>query len=287
MSKISPKLHLVVVLLVFLSFFLVPKIVFGANSSLSFSPSDAQFEANANKTVDVVLDTSGEQIVGVDLIIDYDPDVFEITAIVGDLQIFSYKTKEIIDNPGGRIKVGLSNDYGKTFSGKASIATIYFRFKNLDRSTDMQFFYEQNNTNDSNVVNSAGIDVLNSAGNFKVKTTSNTNTSETTPDPNVLGVTNRQVNKIEQGGNLSLSPTDSEFVFPNKIESNPSVLGTDILKDLQPETQTGNFIIFLTIVGIVLLVIIVFATAIFIYHENKKIEQSNHTGSIKTDIILE
>lgn len=239
--------------------------------SLSFSPDNFNYEANSSKTAVIVVDAAEEKIVGIDLVMEYDPSTIEVTA-VGDLKVFSYKVKEIIDNKVGRTKVGFSNDFGKTFSGTANIATVFFNIKNTSKSANIKFVFSPGETKDTNIVNFAGRDVLTIVGSLNVNFNSAVE-STPTPTSTVLGNKNKPTKATDKVTKIPKKPNESGFVFPDNIKENPQVLGEEFsLESPAPNVQKNPRYVFVILAGLGFVLFIILAAIVLarFYKKNER-----------------
>ncbi|EKE14132.1 MAG: hypothetical protein ACD_12C00659G0001, partial [uncultured bacterium] len=223
--------------------------------SLSFSPDSISLKKDSNSSVDIYLNPGKEEIVGVDLVMSFDPNNIELTNI-SDYGLLTYKAKEIIDNNSGKLKVAFSNDFGKYFSGtSARLTTIYFKSKSQNSKSSFSFSFEKGKTNDTNIVNKAGIDVLESVNSLSI-TNSNSSAVASSEKPKPT----KAVDKILASNQeeRTLKSNEEKFVFPSNIsENNPEVLGEGTTEI--PVLQKHTNYLFYILIAVVMFLISVFA----------------------------
>ena len=224
--------------------------------SLSFSPDSISLKKDSNSSVDIYLNPGKEEIVGVDLVMSFDPNNIELTNI-SDYGLLTYKAKEIIDNNSGKLKVAFSNDFGKYFSGStARLTTIYFKSKSENSKSVFSFTYEAGMTNDTNVVNKAGIDVLESVNSLTLTNASSLNAILNNEKPKPT----KAVDKILASNQeeRTLKSNEENFIFPSNIsENNPEVLGEGTTEI--PVLQKHTNYLFYILIAVVMFLISVFA----------------------------
>ena len=108
------------------------------NSAVIFlSPQARTMTLGESFSSDIVLDTDGKPVDGVDIYaLHYDPTILKVIDSVSGqsgVQIEPGKdtgytvAKNTVDEKTGTIKIGLSSAGGKTFTGKGVLATIHFK----------------------------------------------------------------------------------------------------------------------------------------------------------------
>ena len=224
-----------------------PKSAFASN--LEFSPSNLTILPNSSGSFDIVLDAS-EKIVGVDLILIFDPGKIKITSI-SDLGVFSYKTKQLIDNDSGKVKLALSEVFGKTFIGNSHLATINFEAKVSTGGGNISFLFEKGKTKDTNVVDQNGKDVLTNVNSLSL-TIENQNSVVSTTDTANNFATPQNVLAENTGNNNTtdkvLSANDSKFVFPESVSEKTDTNSQKTIPVSKTPTVTRNYFLIFYIV---------------------------------------
>jgi hypothetical protein len=158
LSKSLNKLFLIIALL---GFFLAihPKKTEAA--IISLDPQNANVSVNANFDVKVNLDTKADNTTAVDLILNYDPAMLEISNVTfSSPTLFPVNTKTI-DNTNGKLLItSTQQDAINSYSGNNTLAVLTMRMK-APGSASLIIACEINKTNDSNVFKTGtSLDVL-------------------------------------------------------------------------------------------------------------------------------
>lgn len=173
------------------SFFLLNlSAVSAASAGLKFSTNTLSVTKGEQRSVGLVLVPSGNSVVGVDLILHFDPQHLKVIDII-DKKVLSAMPYKNIDNSQGIVKAALSNNYGKYTTEEAVFAELVIEARET-ASTNISFDYALGKTTDTNVAVLGGNDVLGKVDNLTVTissansspgqtTNSTTSTSETTP----------------------------------------------------------------------------------------------------------
>lgn len=205
-------------LLIVFSFFplLFPRLVDA--STLQFAETRKDISVGEETSVSIELNPQGNSILGVDIVVLYDPNVLSVID-VQDQKLFSQKTAQIIDSEKGILKVAFANEYGKYVTKKGTVGEIIILGKSEAKETFLSFHFVKDETIDSNVTGYRGIDYLTSVNTLAltINTSLPTNPS-TTPDPTVTT-------------NATLTPTRGQgknrISTPTKTANNQSVLGAE------------------------------------------------------------
>ncbi len=130
-------------------------------ATLDLVPTQTEIQTGDSVTVDVMLDTQGADIDGVDLYsLHFDPQIFSATVTPGDLM--PYTVYEKVDNVEGTVKFSQLSAWGSTFNGTGILATITLTAKTSGESS-LYFDFILGSTIDTNVA-AQGQDVLTSVG---------------------------------------------------------------------------------------------------------------------------
>lgn len=158
-----PKLYLYVLVL------LLP--IISNAATLTLSPSSNTVSVNGTFTVNIVLDTTGTGTYGVDVnrlrfnpailqVVDSDTGTSGVQISAGSLMPVT--TLNSVDNVGGTIQFSQLANFGSTFTGSGTFATITFRGVGAGNSSVTMDFTNGSGT-DSNVAG-LGSDLLTSVG---------------------------------------------------------------------------------------------------------------------------
>lgn len=134
-------------------------------ASLALSPATGTFNKGCTFSVDIVLDTGGSQVDGVDVILFYDPTRFSATGIRSGT-VFADYPGNTIDPQAGKLTVSGLASAASPYNGKGVLASI--DFKVLDNAptgiVQMKFDFDPNDkakSNDSNIAEHATVaDIL-------------------------------------------------------------------------------------------------------------------------------
>src|SRR3989344_4874102 len=130
----------------------VPKYVFAEQGAmLYFDPETLEISKDAETTVDLYVDTRNVNVVGIDLVLSYDPNYIEIIKITDQHQ-FSSEIYENINNSSGTIKAAFSNSFGTYSSGNLNFASLTLKGKKDVSGAIIFINYEPGNTKDTNNV---------------------------------------------------------------------------------------------------------------------------------------
>lgn len=124
----------------------------GTVGKISLITPKASVKLNEAIPVTVMVDTGGHTIDGVDLIVQYDPKILEVTT--GNLtkgQILDEYPLMSVDASKGLISVSGINRSGNGFSGSGQFAVINLRAKQKGK-TSLTIDFKQGSTTDSNLV---------------------------------------------------------------------------------------------------------------------------------------
>lgn len=155
--------------------------VWAAGAKLEFVPSSLTLTAGETKAVDVMVSPNGNQVVGVDLIIQFDPTAISLQQIT-NRGAFPTQLGTQIDNSSGTAKVAFSNPVGVYLTNPATVAEIVLTGKNPTANTALTFSFIAGKTNDTNVVIPHGQDSLTTVGPLTLTVTDGTSASPG-PDP--------------------------------------------------------------------------------------------------------
>ena len=161
-------LKIIIATVLILSFFLSnSEILYAAAANLSFEKKVWNLPQESVDKIGIVIDPGGNSVIGVDILITYDPKYIEIVDIE-DLGIFSGKTGQVIDNQIGSVRFAFSNSYQVYLNKKSTFANLMIKGKQSVNKTGINFVYSKGDTKDTNIVISQGRDVLDSVENIEI-----------------------------------------------------------------------------------------------------------------------
>lgn len=144
---------------------------------LYLSPGKSSFYAGDIFPVDIMLNTKGRPIDGVDVVLSYNQAILEVmdkdaikqgVQILADALMLNTPRNEAVN---GSIYFAQTTSPGSTFSGSGVLATVYFRVKTTG-TTQVSFSFTNGRTSDSNV-SLAGADILDAVSNGEYIISSN------------------------------------------------------------------------------------------------------------------
>ncbi|OGM27244.1 hypothetical protein A3D00_03910 [Candidatus Woesebacteria bacterium RIFCSPHIGHO2_02_FULL_38_9] len=189
----------------------VPKYVFAEQGAmLYFDPETLEISKDAETTVDLYVDTRNVNVVGIDLVLSYDPNYIEIIKITDQHQ-FSSEIYENINNSSGTIKAAFSNSFGTYSSGNLNFASLTLKGKKDVSGAIIFINYEPGNTKDTNVVTNHGSDILGNVSNLSLNTNSG-QASPTLPTKNSIPITSDNETKVQDlaSNNVDISSEKEE-----------------------------------------------------------------------------
>jgi len=235
--------------------------------SLYFDPVNLSLNQNEEKTVDVYVNAGGGELVGVDMILKYDPSLLSISD-VSDGGAFSSSLKKTIDNSNGVAKVAFSNSYGNYTTGLRLLAKVAVKAKSTSNNTNLYFDFKKGSTTDTNVVDKESNDILESVTNMAVSISGGISGVLVTPTPANPGLTptpapksglHRAVERVlgkqtpsSENKGKGLVGRVRDFVQELKGDKNGKVLSASTESQLDP-TRSGYswYILIITIIILV------------------------------------
>lgn len=176
------------------------------NATLSLSPDTGTYRVGNNFSVDIFVNTRGQNVVVVAAFLNYSPSLFEVVSIDNSGSIFTTEAENIIDNTNGKVKItrGIPTPGVNTTNGKVTTLNIRGKADALPSSDNFTFDFTAGSTLESNVIlnDGLGTDILSGVYNARF-------TLDGTPPPNVSGFT-----ATAGDGQISLSwtnPTATDF----------------------------------------------------------------------------
>jgi len=153
-------------LILFLVFLVLPARA-AAGASLSFFPPKLDLQVGQQSLIGIILNPTGQQVIGVDLLLHFDPDILQIDQ-AEDTQVFNRQTALIVDNQAGTIKWALSNNYQIFTTHSAEIARIRLTARKATTNSSIGFDFQAGRTQDTNVAAAHGQDILSQADDLQL-----------------------------------------------------------------------------------------------------------------------
>ena len=203
-------------------------------AKMSLSPGNAQFTSGCVNSVDIVVNTEGENTMAVDAFLKYNPDEIEIIDSNGSLSGTQIKTGQIYESyPGnvvqnGRIWVTGVNKVG-FYNGRGTFGTIFLKNKPGVTQSSISFDFTPGSTTDSNVANATPVDVLNAAFGATFTFAPGSCGNDKTPPV---------VTKIYPDADSMLAPLDTNIAFI--IKDDQGVNLDTLSVDVNGTTYTKN-----------------------------------------------
>ncbi len=155
------------------------------NPHLSFSPSTTTVTVGETFDVDVLVDTGGQAVDGVDAIISYDQDLLEAVSVTAG-SFLSTTTNSLAT--AGKIKIYGVAESGSPKTGTGTLATITLRAKSAGEAT-LTFDCQSGVTTDSNI-NKGSEDIIvctsNGTGVYTLGSSTSSASLSATPSPTVV-----------------------------------------------------------------------------------------------------
>jgi hypothetical protein len=148
--------------------FVCVKNIYAQVPSLSFSPLEILVDQGDTFTIEIVVDTAGEDVGGVGAKLAYDPSKISVLSVEQG-SIFSEYPALTSDDVRGKIYVsGIVSSANDLYVGRGVLATIEMLAKS-EGSTFMIFEYEEGSTRDSNIAVMYGNgDILKEVNNLRI-----------------------------------------------------------------------------------------------------------------------
>jgi hypothetical protein len=145
---------------VFLFAYLTQSVSAAQTAGLEFVDNNKNLKKGSQTDVDIRVLPRGNRLIGVDLIITYDPEYIKVTDI-SDLGVFNHQYAEIIDNDKGVLKTAFSNNFGNFQTANKIFANLKFEVKDDGfGKTYINFKHQPGNTTDTNLAGEGGQDLL-------------------------------------------------------------------------------------------------------------------------------
>ncbi len=186
-----------------------PAVSWAAN--LNLNPKKVSLNTGGQTVVTVRLVPQGEDIIGVDLDMRFDPGFIKIIDM-RDLHAFSSQTGKIIDNSNGTVRYSLSNSYNKYQKNPVDIAEIVLEAKNITPKTYLTFDFISQNTRDTNVVVTHGRDALASVDTLEIEVINGSGSGNNpSPSPNPSSSPNVTPTPAASGNVLPETTTNPDW----------------------------------------------------------------------------
>jgi hypothetical protein len=175
------------------------------NATFTFAPSSGTYKVNSNFTVDIFVNTHGQNVVVVAAHLSFSSSLFNVVSIDTSGSVFTTEAENVIDNTNGKVKItrGIPTPGVNTTSGKVATLTIRGLTNTAPSSDNFNFDFTSGSTIESNIIlnDGLGTDILSGVYNARF-------TLDGTPPANVSNFT-----ATPGGGQISLSWTNPTTDF--------------------------------------------------------------------------
>ena len=176
------------------------------NATFALWPDVNTYKVGYTFSVDIMVNTHGQNVVVVAAYLNFNPNLFEVVSIDTSGSIFTTEAENIIDNTNGKIKItrGIPTPGVNTTAGKVATLNIRGKTDATPTSDNFTFDFTPGSTIESNVIlnDGLGTDILSGVYNGRY-------TLDGTPPPNVSNFT-----ATAGDGQVSLTwtnPTSADF----------------------------------------------------------------------------
>ena len=176
------------------------------NATLELSPNIGTYKVGNNYTVDILISTHGQQVVGVSAYFSYDPIFFQVVSIDTSASIFSVQFDNTINNASGTVTISRAVptpgvNTTSAAPGKVATLTIQGLASTAPSSDNFNFLFSGNTYSQVILDDSYGTNVLSGVNNARY-------TLDGTPPANVSSFT-----ATAGDGQISLSWTNPTTDF--------------------------------------------------------------------------
>jgi len=252
-NKISLCLLLVVCL------FTNVQVALAAGSSLEFSPSQISPRKGDQAKVSVKLNSSGAEVVGVDIFLKYDPSKIKIVDVV-NLGVFPLQPAEKIDSALGEVQTAFSNNYGTYVTQEVTLAEIVLEAVGETGTTELTFDFREGKTTDTNVVSRDGRDMLSSVNSLAVTVSASSGNQGINGNPNKPEITKppkKEKNALTEASESSKLLSKESQEKKANLSPEDNILGAE-KKDISVDQKKLTFILVLSVMIMFLLISILY-----------------------------
>ncbi|MDD3531936.1 MAG: cohesin domain-containing protein [Candidatus Shapirobacteria bacterium] len=194
-----------------------PSLAQTSSPHLSLSPTVKEVNAGVNFNVTVSVDTGGQQVNGVDAVVQYDSSLLEVVSVSEGT---FFPTITTITTTLGKVEIYGVADTGSPKTGTGTMATITFKGK-ASGTAAVNFICQSGSTNDSNINSASDTDIIACASNVNasyVITGQSGTTTQTTPTATTSAEDLPQTGFLEPtaliiGGGIILMILGLAFIF--------------------------------------------------------------------------
>lgn len=260
---------------IILSIFIVSLVFFSgytyaADASLTFSPDKVELPVGGSTTVNIMLDTGGNQVAGAGARILYDPGVVSVVEL-NPGNLFGDYPSALFDNYLGKANLsGIVSSANSLYSGSGTFGS--FKLQGIKTGTSVvKFDFTPGSTKDSNIAVTTGNgDILTEVNELEVVVTDQQVSIIPTVPIDSSYLANHQPKKkgivTKLKGFLGIKENEIDPYQP--LPSQDPNRSTHAQNINESEGEFDNRIVL--VFGVVLIVLILFVTTIFIKNKKKK-----------------
>lgn len=156
------------------------------NATLTLSPDSGVYRVGGTFTVDILVNTHGQNVVVVAAYLTYNPSTIEVVSVDTTGSIFTAEAENTIDNTNGKVRItrGIPTPGVNTTNGKVATLSIKGKSDTTPVSDNFNFDFTAGAITESNVIldDGLGTDILSGVYNGRY-------TFDGTAPPNVSGFT--------------------------------------------------------------------------------------------------
>ncbi len=228
------------IITVFTALVLSVNSVYAAGVSLNFTEQNVSLTKGEQTTLPIRLDVSGQDVMGVDLYLTFDPKYIKLIDVVR-LGAFSLQPAKIIDQDEGLVKTSLSNNYGTYVKEPALIAEVKVEaLKTVDKTT-IGFDFVRSNTKDTNVV-AKGQDVLETVNSVNIKIVSDGSSADTSDEDEQEDMSNDRTGSIWFNSGASDNIENNTDAWASTPTESTQAFTTDNQSDDDSGLESGSFL---------------------------------------------
>lgn len=142
------------------------------NAVLSFSPDYGIYRVGGTFSVDILVDTHGQNVVVVAAYFSYNPNIFEVVSIDASNSVFTMEAENVTDPANGIVKISRGSPSPGVNTTSGNVATINLRglTNSIPSSDNITFDFAAGATNESNVIldDGLGTDILSGVYNARL-----------------------------------------------------------------------------------------------------------------------
>ncbi|MFA6096279.1 MAG: cohesin domain-containing protein [Candidatus Paceibacterota bacterium] len=200
------------------------------NATLSLSSNTGTYKVGSTYSVDILVNTHGQNVVAVAAYLNYNPSLFQVVSVDTSGSILTSEARNVVDNVNGKIEIvrGIPTPGINTTNGKVATLNMQGLSDSAPSTDNFSFDFTAGSTNESNIIlnDGLGTDIISGVdnGRYALDGTPPMNVSSftatagnsqvslnwTNPGADFSGVT-----ILRKTGSYPASPTDGTVVYDN------------------------------------------------------------------------